>query len=285
MKLKFKARSNLIYFSTALVLSIPATASPFLCQNLFQQSEYQQRKELINEDLVIKYQNEVSGKSAPEVQEMNRQTLAIIQNEIPVFQTRKKSSADLDLIQEIYNTVLHHKVVSTAKVEKYNRPDINLGYCFGRATYVHLKLLSLGIQKESIQKIWAVGPMSTYMGKWSFHVATMVYNKDYGWMVIDTFSYHPQPLAQWMSAIAKTSEDGKVRFYNTDASKFGLSLGKYSRFELGLDLSKDNDWYKNYFKDMMHELKKETRPSFFQQLEKSALWIKIKSFVNSDQSM
>lgn len=285
MKIKILARSNLIYFSIALGLSISATASPFLCQNLFQLPEYQKRKDLINEDLIMKYQNEVSGKSASEVQNMNQQTLASIQSEIPIFQWHKKNSADLDLLQDVYNTILHHKVVSSAKVQKYNRPEINLGYCFGRATYVHLKLLSLGIQKESIQKIWAVGPMSTYMGKWSFHVATMAYNKDYGWIVIDSFSHHPQPLAKWMSAISKTSEDGKVRFYNTDASKFGLSLGKYSRFQMGLDLSKENDWYQNYFKDMMHELKKETRPRFFQQLEKSALWLKIKSFVNSGQPM
>lgn len=144
----------------------------------------------------------------------------------------------------------------------YDHSEVRLGFCFGRATYVHLKLLGLGLQKESIQKIWAVGVMHASENgipvTWDFHVATMAYTLEMGWMVVDTYLGTVVKVAEWMNALQKVNPDGALRFYNTDASKFGLSLGAYSRTQMGLDLPREVDWYKGYFQDMMKALKDET---------------------------
>ncbi|MES2801791.1 MAG: protein-glutamine glutaminase family protein [Bdellovibrionota bacterium] len=135
-------------------------------------------------------------------------------------------------------------------MKKYD-PSGDIGFCFGRATFIHLMLLKMGLQKNSIRKIWAMGSMNTGEMNWRYHVATMAYTKRKGWLVLDTNHGAAVSLQEWVAAYSKMSTDGKLRFYTSDASKFGFKMGKYSRLYLGIDLNQERDYFRGYFKDMM----------------------------------
>lgn len=154
--------------------------------------------------------------------------------------------------QEILTSINTHPVVSEYIYEKYNQPGVEVGFCFGRATYVHLALLKLGVNKDSIKKVWAVGPMVTGEIAWDFHVATIVKSTEGSWIVIDSFVGRIMTIEQWIAEISKIAQPGhKNRYYFTEPKKFSVSLGHYDRIQLGLDLSKDQDWYRGYFSDLM----------------------------------
>ena len=116
-------------------------------------------------------------------------------------------------------------------------------------------LLKMGVQKNSIRKIWAIGPMNTGDINWRYHVATMVYTKK-GWLVLDTNHGGPVTPQEWIATYSKMSTDGKLRFYASDASKFAFMIGKYSRLQLGMDINQERDFYRGYFKDMMEWVRK-----------------------------
>lgn len=54
------------------------------------------------------------------------------------------------------------------------------------------------------------------------------------------------------------SQDQRVRFFETDPEKFGLSAGTYTRSILGLDLAYHEDWFKGYFVDLLAATRTET---------------------------
>ena len=54
-----------------------------------------------------------------------------------------------------------------------------------------------------------------------------------------------------MENYSKYSPKKDLRFYVTTPEKFSVNTGKYERYQLGLDVSRDVDWFKHYFKDMM----------------------------------
>lgn len=222
------------------------------CEGLFSHGQLQlERKALAEQDLSKVYADETAGKTKEEIAEMNASTIAGIVNETPGrhTSTRAISITDADAAK-LLKLTLENPVVKPGN-EKYDQPDVSIGYCFGRATFVHLMLLKMGLQKNSIRKIWAVGAMKAGGLTWQFHVATIAYTETQGWVVIDTNHYKPMPVRDWINHYGSQSEDGRVRFYATDASKFAFQIGKYSRVQMGLDLGKDKDWYRHYFKDMM----------------------------------
>ncbi|MFN3455559.1 MAG: protein-glutamine glutaminase family protein [Pseudobdellovibrio sp.] len=263
---KFKISKKII-----LILSFSLCASQILqamqCHDLFANKAASIRKSEIENDLNTLYWLETLNRKPEEVEQMNLSTFNKITADIPPSNTHRKKSLSLAEIKKVHQSIMDHPVVSPL-LEKYEHDDVSVGYCFGRATYVHLKLLSLGVQKESIQKIWAVGQMQTQNIVWQFHVATMVYNSEKGWMVIDSNFNNPITVKDWMSTYWNQSTDHKLRFYNTDPSKFGLSLGYYDAVNMGLNLSRDQDWYKHYFKDMLNEFRKEARSKVLMQKTK-----------------
>lgn len=244
-----------VFIFLVLVTSQAALAQQN-CQDVFDlEQTILDRKELAEVDLSKLYDQETAGKTADDVAEMNKEMLESIEGEVPVKETSDgmisiTETAAARLIQ----LTLENPVASPGN-EKYSQPDVSIGYCFGRATFVHLMLLKMGVQKNSIRKIWAVGPMKAGGIMWQFHVATAVYTPTKGWLIIDTNHSAPMPVRDWMAYYGKqSSPEGMVRFYATDASKFAFQLGKYSPIQLGLDLSADKDWYRHYFKDMMEWL-------------------------------
>lgn len=147
--------------------------------------------------------------------------------------------------------------IVTSERTKYEQPDTAIGYCFGRAMFVHLYALRNHLKKGQIRKVWAVGSMKTSYHDWAFHVATMVQDGATGeWRIVDSFMKGPVSPRTWFNVFkAQNEKDRDLRIYVTPAEKFTPDLGKYSRTQLGLDLPATEDWYKHYFVDMMDTLK------------------------------
>lgn len=225
------------------------------CQNLFADHQLLlDRKSLIEQDLSSIYLAEVAGKTPAEVADMNLKTLASIQQEVPFRTTSTRTVEISEMAADKLVDLTYENPIVNPGNKKYD-PNRNIGFCFGRATFIHLMLLKMGVQKNSIRKIWAIGPMNTGDINWRYHVATMVYTKK-GWLVLDTNHGGPVSPQEWIATYSKMSTDGKLRFYSSDASKFAFMMGKYSRLQLGMDINQERDFYRGYFKDMMEWVRK-----------------------------
>lgn len=238
---------------TLVILISSAAGAQGQCEGLFSDRAVERRTllDLSLRELMIK---EAAEKTAEEIAAMNAKSIAEIEAEIPQKVSVKKSSITMATAEFLRNQIYENPIVRPMN-DKYSQPGTSIGYCFGRATFVHLMLLKMGVQKSSIQKIWAVGEMKAGDILWQFHVATMAFTESHGWVVIDSNHMHPIPVREWTAHYSKQTETGRIRFYATDAGKFSFELGKYSRVQLGLDLPAERDWYKNYFKDMFNWLK------------------------------
>jgi hypothetical protein len=134
---------------------------------------------------------------------------------------------------------------------KYQRPDVQIGYCFGRATFAHLALKKMGLQTTSIRKLWLVGPMTAASVKWGFHVATAAFVEDLGWRVLDSNIGRIVSVRDWFDHYRYMSDDNRLRIYFTEPARFGVTIPHYDRVDLGLNLSAERDWYQHYFFDLM----------------------------------
>ncbi len=208
-------------------------------------------KQQVGLDLIEQWENEAEAKSVKGIDALNKKELKDL-NSLPLtFRENRFSVVDQDLAQLLVSSLSLHPVVSSL-LTKYEDPshEVEIGYCFGRATYVHLLLLYLGLEKESVKKLWLVGPMNIENDTWEFHVATAVRSETGNWLVIDNET-GLLTAEQWLEHFKKSSEDQKLRLYVSDPEKFTAELTTYSRLELGLDLSNAEDAYSGYFKDLM----------------------------------
>jgi len=214
--------------------------------------------EQIDSNLWQIYLSETNGLSSDQISDLNSQTIVGIQEQsINIDASSKRvSMVPAQELGSILNFTKNHPLFGIQR-EEYERQGTSLGYCFGRATFLHLLFLRLGLQKESIEKIWVLGHIKNDRGDgyWQFHVATMVYSDQREWIVMDANIGHPLSASAWVKYYEHANPNGKLRFYYTSASKFGPSLGQYNRIQLGLDATIDQDWYKHYFVDMMSYLK------------------------------
>lgn len=246
----------IMFVKVFLLVSMASTAvwAQNQCSGLFVDRS-QERVALRDVSLSELRNIEVEGKTGEQVAAMNEKMLLNLEAEVPYPDgSRQKSQISMATAQMLLHEIYNNPAVKPGN-PKYDQEGTSIGYCFGRATFIHMMLLKLGVQKKSIQKIFAVGPMKAGGINWQFHVATVTYVENHGWVVIDSNHMYPIPVREWMAHYYSQAHDGKVRFYATDASKFTFELGKYSRTQLGIDMTKETDWYKNYFKDMFTWLK------------------------------
>lgn len=210
---------------------------------------------LVSQDLLQVQAYETTGKTKSQVEKMNEANFQRLSDYSPRPTHGRVYSIPLEYADDVYYSINQHPVVSEFRIYDY-RNGHQIGFCFGRATYVHLVLLRSGMDKRSIKKIWAVGPMVTGDTEWQFHVATAVLAEDGQWYAIDTFQGRVVPVREWFRAMQEVATDKTLRFYVSEPSKFSVSLGEYSRIQLGLDLSADQDWYSHYFKKLMEWMSK-----------------------------
>lgn len=239
-----------------LSASLTVRAGGVRCESLFDRA---QEFKTIPLDLSQIYAVEKEFLSPADVSAENKRLLETLQAYTPQLPSRRWAMIPLTKATALLRAMQTHPVIGYTASAKYDRPDVGIGYCFGRATYAHLMLLKMGVQKESIMKIWAAGEMKGANHSWAFHVATITFTPEMGWVAIDTNHNTPITAEQWMTTYQKQSTDQKLRFYVTPAEKFSFEIGKYDRVQLGLDLQREQDWYQHYFVDLMRAVR-ETDP-------------------------
>jgi hypothetical protein len=162
----------------------------------------------------------------------------------PEFITREQA-------QNVLRTIDRHPVIGSYSHMQYD-PDLSMGFCFGRATYVHLDLLRRGVNKDSIAKLFALGTMKTGQTEWRYHVTTIVKGPGNTWWAIDNFVNRMITAEQWMQEMQRYDKDPAnphLRFYFVEAKRFGPDVGQYTPDELS------HPDYRNYFVDLMQWLK------------------------------
>ncbi len=165
--------------------------------------------------------------------------------------------------------LIDHLLIEDAeqkKIKDYD-PQGNLGFCFGRAVKIHLELLRYGVNKNSIKKIFVIGPMSVPGMIWQFHVATIVKDFDSNqWWALDMNLKEPVKVSEWMKFYERFSTDKEfrlfrkplldrtksLRFYITEPQKIAPISWEYNIKPGGLF----DPFYNDYFKDMFQFFKK-----------------------------
>lgn len=206
-------------------------------------------------------------------QELTEATLSLLEKEDSILlennlSSKKRIDSVSTLVAErILDSLFFHPTVAEIHNDNYLVPNAkelfkDVGYCFGRAMYVHEVLLKLGVSKNAIKKIWAVGPMKSDGILWDFHVATMVKLDNGKWAVIDsifkdklTGKARLLSPREWHENYAKETDNMNLRTYITEANKLGSLPGKYSPIQLGLPLPRNSDAYLGFFTDLQLWLK------------------------------
>lgn len=187
-----------------------------------------------------------------EILETSNRSLLTQMNEIAKSVPERSGGPTVALSREqaekVLATIKNHPVVGDAATLKYDTPMGQIGYCFGRATYVHWQLLRLGVAPDSIGKMFAVGPLIYKNTGWEFHTVTLVRNASGGWWVIDAFQEKVVTADDWMDRMRRWSYQPKhphLRFYFSDPVKFRPVPGAYSSETLY------DPMYRGYFRDLV----------------------------------
>lgn len=154
--------------------------------------------------------------------------------------------------QFFFKLLKENPIVSLDQIQKYD-PDSEVGFCFGRAAYVHLELLRHGVAPENVAKVFVIGRLQAFGSRWDFHVATITKGMGDQWWVIDNLFEDALPLKEWIQKTEKLSQDPEQpapRVYFTDGLKFHPALGDYNEKNLSVR------YYHGYFIDMMKWFKK-----------------------------
>jgi hypothetical protein len=193
-------------------------------------------------------------------QELNRQTLKRLAEYRPDDVTDKRLDyLSIDVVKKILESIENHEVVSTDAIEKYDQDGTDIGFCFGRGCYVDMMLTHIGVDRDSIKKIWAVGSMESGGSYWQFHIGTMVRLNDNRWVTIDNVVNRVVDAETWYQNFLSENRNKDLRVFVTDGDKFTPSLGKYDPIQMGLNLNRRNDWYKGYFQDLLAWFRARTR--------------------------
>lgn len=231
------------------------SASAVTCRDVLQKSAV---TDIVTDSLEDYRRNEIADLSTEQIQLKNADTLGRIEAFVPPATSLRARAMSLSEAQVLIPFVQGHEVAGREAGPRYQRENVEIGYCFGRATLMHLLLLRLGLQKESILKVWAVGPMSAGNLTWGFHVSILAYVRGQGWMALDPNEAQPQALRSWMIKFANQNSDKKLRFYITEPDRFTVDIKKYNRLQMGIGLTAEVDWYRNYFSEMLAALRGKT---------------------------
>lgn len=143
-------------------------------------------------------------------------------------------------------SISSHPIAGETALKGYDPKD-KVGFCFGRAAYVHWELLRRGLPPGSVGKVFALGPLKSRGEIWDFHVATVAKGPGKTWWVLDNLAPTVMPVEEWILHTQKLDRDPKnptTRFYFADAAKFQPHFGAYAKeqFEIG--------YLKAYFSDL-----------------------------------
>jgi hypothetical protein len=192
-------------------------------------------------------------------QEIHKENLAHIQHFIDFDVDTDRDNANgyaksipWDVAYEINYVMMDHPVISMHwdTYIRYDPENKGIGFCFGRAMFANIELEYRQLDSDSIKKAFAIGPMTTGgETSWSWHVTTIAQSFDEQgnefWIAIDPVT-GVSTLREWYAEMFNDfSTDQKLKIYITEAGKFGPHPGSYDEDHL------DNEFYNDYFVDMM----------------------------------
>lgn len=137
--------------------------------------------------------------------------------------------ANKALIEAVYRDLTQNAVAKEQNAANYD-PNGDLGFCFGRAMWVHHLLRKRQIAQGDIAKLFVVGKLSYRDLMWDFHVTTLVRAQDKTWWAIDSLYDKPLPAVEWMQRAQKLGANQKrpeLFFAFTDPRKFQAGHGAY----------------------------------------------------------
>lgn len=136
----------------------------------------------------------------------------------------------------------------------YDCRGVGIGFCFGRAMVAQMEALNMGVAKESVRKIWAVGPMKTSEGEWQHHVATMVRTAKGDWVVLDPLDRRALSISDWLASVERNYPSPNMQLFSSPASRFS----PYDARPI-LPSSARDKFYNNYFQDMLKRSREDAR--------------------------
>lgn len=188
---------------------------------------------------------------------LNNQRVSELLDNESFIESDKVSRLDRDQAKTIYEDMQNTPCVRNDG--PYQRPGVEIGYCFGRAITSHMHAVRRGVEPQAMKKIWVVGPMR---GNWGHHVAHMIRSNDGSWWVIDNVTGLVK-VDQWISSLKTFKNTNKeLMFFVSEASRFGpqknftynsLNLFNIRNNEFS-SFQKENDYYIGFFKDLFEHL-------------------------------
>ncbi len=159
--------------------------------------------------------------------------------------------------RELLQLAQFHPISSPYMVANWD-PEGKIGFCFGRAMSVDLEARFRGLDRNSIGKAWAVGPMKLGTSEWGWHVTSLVFSKEFGWLAIDPIYNDVVPIANWVENMWQANEAAMqeakyhqapqhLRVFFTRSGRFdpsGVSeapLGRHVQAQI------KSDFYNGYF--------------------------------------
>ncbi len=161
-------------------------------------------------------------------------------------------------LQTLSRTIVEHPIAGRGQRRNYD-PDGTTGFCFGRALVAHLEALRMGVPATHVRKLWAVGPLGLFGHHFSFHVSTIVRDRDGAWWAIDpSLSRSPIRASLWaqtVRAFYSRFQPNSIDFFISAPERYGPeSPAKYSRREL------QDPGYRGYFRDLFEHNRLGPRP-------------------------
>ncbi|MBX2987404.1 MAG: hypothetical protein KF802_05875 [Bdellovibrionaceae bacterium] len=213
----------------------------------------------IDQDLFQVYDQLKTTLATPEDFARRTEELVRAARETPPSSRQERRRATITELEaaNLLNDMMEHPVVGLAIEKKYD-PTLRFGFCFGRAAWAHIELLRRGVAKDSIKKIFVVGPMASDGLKWQFHVAAMARLPDGDWITIDSDLKKTLRLNEWIREVNKMSVDGKLAYFVTEPARLGASTTvkiNPTMFRHPLN----DAMYNQYFEDMMAEFRKASK--------------------------
>lgn len=157
------------------------------------------------------------------------------------------SKAQAEFILEL---IRKHPVVGPDAAMKYDSWNQQIGFCFGRAAFIHWELIRRGIPAQNIGKIFLIGNLALDLRTgsfWDYHMATIVRDQESGWWVVDPLIDRILPVTEWMQkmrAWALNPKKPEIRFYFSDPIKMFPIPGAYTTERLFFE------GYRGYFQDL-----------------------------------
>lgn len=187
---------------------------------------------------------------------LNEETFVRVEKEPLVSLSSRVDGVTAEQANLVLESIAKNPVASKMGLVNYTREGVDIGYCFGRAVYFHMMFIKLGVNPDSLRKIWVLGEIPQNGIKWGHHVALMVRGTKPGeWFVLDTFVGKVRTARSWFAEIRRYTRDPLLRVYTTEASKFSLNLGTYDPVQMGLRQSRETDWYKGFFPDLFRSIR------------------------------